>query len=217
MVRRWKLVGCLRRPRDSKEVGLAQLVPDDVELAGMVVNETIRDRHTTALNGSRGGEDPYDLVVEMWVEAETPPPVRLDHPALVGGLFWTLEHEIVAPPAGDDLDPATHRKVVFPLRRRLSMPHDDFALYWRHDHAPLVASHAETLGIRRYVQSHTSHQHTLGAAYDGLAEVWTADADVDAEPTPERAAAGKALLADEAHFIDLARSTVFWTRERVIR
>ena len=46
-------------------------------------------------------------------------------------------------------------KLVFALRRRGDLSRDEFQRYWREHHAPLVRSHAEVLGIRRYVQVHT--------------------------------------------------------------
>ena len=46
-------------------------------------------------------------------------------------------------------------KLVFCLRRRAEMSRDEFQRYWRDRHAPLVARHAATLRIARYVQLHS--------------------------------------------------------------
>ena len=46
-------------------------------------------------------------------------------------------------------------KIVFCLRRRADLSRDEFQTYWRDTHAPLVQSHADALGIRRYVQVHS--------------------------------------------------------------
>jgi len=118
-------------------------------------------------------------------------------------------------------------KLVFCLHRLPQLSRAEFQRYWHEQHAPLVRSHAATLGIRRYVQTHTL-EHPLNDAlqasrggpdaYDGVAELWwdSADALAAAIATPEGRAAGEALLADERQFIDLARSPLFVAVERPI-
>ena len=44
-------------------------------------------------------------------------------------------------------------KLTFCLRRKPGLSWDEFSNYWREVHAPLVKSHANALGVRRYVQS----------------------------------------------------------------
>jgi uncharacterized protein (TIGR02118 family) len=118
-------------------------------------------------------------------------------------------------------------KLVFCLVRRTDVDAAEFHRYWREVHAPLVASHAETLGIRRYVQAHTAYPPlnvalagTRGApeGYDGVAELWldSVDALVSAASSPEGAAASEELLADERRFIDHARSPIFLTEEHAV-
>jgi len=74
-------------------------------------------------------------------------------------------------------------KLTYCLRRRPGISLDEFQRYWRDTHAPLVAERAETLGIRRYVQVHTSDladvhamlQRRNGGSpepFDGVAELW---------------------------------------------
>ncbi|MEO8456372.1 MAG: EthD domain-containing protein [Chloroflexota bacterium] len=95
-------------------------------------------------------------------------------------------------------------------------------------HAPLVASHAETLRIKRYVQSLTLDQPNLqqalaasrgaGEPYDGVAELWWDSLeDLSASSaTPEGRAASRELLEDEAKFIDHARSPLWVSQEHEI-
>ncbi len=118
-------------------------------------------------------------------------------------------------------------KLLFCLRRLPHLSREEFQRYWIERHGPLVRSHAATLGIRRYVQTHTL-THPLNVAlqasrggpeeYDGVAELWwdSADALAAATATPEGQAAGAALLADERTFIDLARSPLFVATEHPI-
>ena len=91
-------------------------------------------------------------------------------------------------------------KLTFCLRRLPHLTREEFQRYWREQHAPLVARHAGTLGILRYVQTHTGHDTLNSAmqgsrggpdAYDGVAELW-----FESE--------------DERKFIDLANSPLWF-------
>jgi uncharacterized protein (TIGR02118 family) len=116
-------------------------------------------------------------------------------------------------------------KLVFTITRRPEMSREEFQRYWREEHAPLVSSHAETLRIARYVQTHTIEtdlDEALSAsrggepqAYDGVAELWWESLEelMAAYSTPEGQAAGAALLEDEQRFIDLPRSALWLSEE----
>lgn len=119
-------------------------------------------------------------------------------------------------------------KMVFCVRKRQELSEQEFYSYWLDEHGPLVASHAASLRIKRYVQSHTKH-NDLGqmissqrgmklAGFDGIAEVWW-DSHEDmlaALGTDAGQAASAALAEDEARFIDMENSTIFFTEEFVI-
>ena len=118
-------------------------------------------------------------------------------------------------------------KLTFVLRRASHLSREEFQRYWREQHAPLVAKHAEALRIHRYVQLHTvddpaneALRASRGAPepYDGVAELWWKNAeDMAAGMTePAAQAAGAALLADEKRFIDLANSPLWLGEEHVI-
>jgi uncharacterized protein (TIGR02118 family) len=119
-------------------------------------------------------------------------------------------------------------KLVFCLRRLPDLSRAEFQRYWRERHAPLVASHAATLGIRRYVQVHTTLDDALNDGlrasrggpepYDGVAELWWdgPDALLAATATEDGRRAGLALLEDERRFIDLTRSPLFVAEEHVV-
>lgn len=119
-------------------------------------------------------------------------------------------------------------KLVFCLRRRPEMTLAEFQAYWREKHAPLVKSHAETLKIRRYVQTHTTDnpalQEAMAAsrsaqeAYDGVAELWWDSLEdfIQAGTTAEGRAAGQALLEDESKFIDLERCSLWIGEEHTV-
>jgi uncharacterized protein (TIGR02118 family) len=111
-------------------------------------------------------------------------------------------------------------KLVFLLRRRPELTREDFQRYWRERHAPLVASHADTLGIRRYVQRHTVTEsifEKMGdvrggvADFDGIAELWWERPErLSPEQVTAVREANRQLLEDEARFIDLPNSPVFF-------
>jgi uncharacterized protein (TIGR02118 family) len=111
-------------------------------------------------------------------------------------------------------------KLVFCLRRRPELSREEFQRYWLERHAPLVREHAETLGIRRYVQLHTLESPLNDALarprqgpepFDGIAELWWDDADALAASARGEAgrAASRALIEDERRFIDFSASPIW--------
>jgi len=118
-------------------------------------------------------------------------------------------------------------KLVFCLRRRDDVTEEEFHRYWLEEHGPLVAKHADALGVRRYIQVHTAFpgfNDALAAAreaperFDGVAELWfdSAEALTGRASTEESRAAAQALLEDERRFIDHRRSPIFLTEEHPI-
>jgi uncharacterized protein (TIGR02118 family) len=117
-------------------------------------------------------------------------------------------------------------KLTFCLKRLPSLTREAFQAYWFDKHAPLVASHRETLRIRRYVQMHSGADAMnagIGASrnapemFDGVAELWwDSFEDIVANTNPDAQAAGLALLEDERKFIDLPRSPLFFGEEKII-
>lgn len=112
-------------------------------------------------------------------------------------------------------------KLTFCLHRLPHLSRDEFQTYWREQHAPLVASHAAVLNIRRYIQTHARDHDANGAiqqargapvGFDGIAELWwdSWDSLAAASETDAGLAAGAALLKDEATFIDLKRSPLWF-------
>ena len=116
-------------------------------------------------------------------------------------------------------------KLTFAVRRRADVDPGEFHRYWRDEHGPLVRSFQSVLGIRRYVQTHRvdgpfndalrTSRNAL-EPFDGTAELWWDDLDelAKASASEEGLAAGRALLEDEARFIDLERSAL-WLGEEV--
>lgn len=118
-------------------------------------------------------------------------------------------------------------KLAFCLVRKDGLSREEFQRYWREEHAALVKQHAETLGLRRYVQAHTIDTpfnqiiiEMRGAPeeFDGIAELWwdSFDALAEAGMTEAGMAAAEALTEDERKFIDHSRSPIFYTEENVV-
>lgn len=118
-------------------------------------------------------------------------------------------------------------KLTFCLVRLPRLTRETFQDYWFTKHAPLVRKHQAVLGIRRYVQLHSSDP-ALSAdtrasrggpeQYDGVAELWWDSFEALAKhlSNPSAAEAGRDLLEDERKFIDLPKSPLWWGDEQVI-
>jgi hypothetical protein len=118
-------------------------------------------------------------------------------------------------------------KLVYCIRKRADVSQEEFHRYWLDEHGPRVRGHAKALGAIRYVQSHTldapineSLRKSRGASspHDGITELWWTDLEsfLTATGAEDGVAAGRDLLEDERHFIDLAASTIFVTEEHEI-
>lgn len=118
-------------------------------------------------------------------------------------------------------------KLTFCLTRLPHLSREAFQAYWLDTHAPLVASVAETLQIRRYVQTHSLPAEMNAAIrasrdtppeYDGVAQLWfdSLESLIANEQRPEVRAAAALLLEDEKRFIDLPKSPLWWGEEKVI-
>jgi uncharacterized protein (TIGR02118 family) len=119
-------------------------------------------------------------------------------------------------------------KLTFVLRRRPEFEPGEFRRYWREQHAPLVARHANALRIRRYVQTHTvgsdldaalaDSRGTQIEPYDGVAQLWWDSLEdlqaVLADEAGQQAAAE--LLEDERRFVDLPASSLWLGEEYVV-
>ncbi|WP_068875758.1 MULTISPECIES: EthD domain-containing protein [unclassified Phenylobacterium] len=118
-------------------------------------------------------------------------------------------------------------KLTFCLVRLASLSRAEFQKYWYDTHGPLVASVADALQIRRYVQTHSlpadvsvgiRASRDAPPDFDGVAELWFDSLEAMAQNgrRPEAQAAAALLLEDEKRFIDLPRSPLWWGQERVV-
>lgn len=115
-------------------------------------------------------------------------------------------------------------KFVMCITRRAGMTREEFKDYWQTQHGPFFMRHADAMGAKRYVQSHTLDSplneglrasRGMLAEYDGVAEVWfeSEQALMAGMSSPEGQKLGAALLEDEGHFIDHSKSSAFIVSE----
>ncbi|MGB5464628.1 MAG: EthD domain-containing protein [Sedimenticolaceae bacterium] len=115
-------------------------------------------------------------------------------------------------------------KFLMCLTRHPKLSREEFQDYWKNKHGPFFMQHAQTIGARRYVQSHTvttplndGLQSSRGMlpAFDGVAEVWfdSEEALIAGMSSPEGQKMAAALQEDEGNFIDHSKSSAFLVRE----
>jgi len=110
------------------------------------------------------------------------------------------------------------------ITRHPNMTREAFKDYWMNKHGPFFMSNADSMGAKKYVQSHTldtplnddlKKSRGMMPEYDGVAEVWfeSEAALIEGMSSPEGQKLGAALLEDENNFIDHSRSSAFIVRE----
>jgi len=115
-------------------------------------------------------------------------------------------------------------KFVMCLTRHSDMTRQEFQDYWLNKHGPYFMKNADTMGAKKYVQSHTldtplnqglRESRGMLPEYDGVAEVWfdSEEALMQGMSTPEGQQLGAALLEDEGNFIDHSKSSAFIVEE----
>jgi EthD domain len=116
-------------------------------------------------------------------------------------------------------------KCLFMIHRAPQLSLAEFADYWERIHSRMAIANAPQLRMRRYVQNHRRDHEIAGlfqqgrgcvmGEFDGVAEAWWdsfEDMAAAAGETPEEVAA--AILQDEARFVDLRRSVIWFGEEK---
>ena len=115
-------------------------------------------------------------------------------------------------------------KLMFCLRRKPDLTHEQFLKHWSGPHAAIGMAGADAIGARRYVQNHTlSHplndalqqSRQSSSAFDGVVELWFDDIDGIERTFTDEAARQviRELAKDELNFVDLANSPIFVVEE----
>ena len=113
-------------------------------------------------------------------------------------------------------------KIIMFVKKRAEFGTDEFLACWR-AHTAKVLHHQAALGIRAYTktlpEAADTMRDTLPFAWDALGELWydSREAFNQARATAAGQAALATLRADEATFVDLTQSVLwFGEEERVI-
>lgn len=115
-------------------------------------------------------------------------------------------------------------KFVMCLTRHADMSREQFRDYWQNKHGPFFMKNAQTMRVKRYVQSLTMdtplndglrESRGLLPEFDGVAEVWfESEQDLmEVMSSPEGQALSAELLKDESNFVDHSKSSAFIVRE----
>ena len=115
-------------------------------------------------------------------------------------------------------------KCCFLVYRKPGLSREEFSDYWARVHSRIAIETAPVTGMVRYLQNHVL-DHPIAALFqasrnchlgdfDGMAEAWWPSfeaMEAAAGSTPQHVA--ETILADEARFIDLERSVIFFVEE----
>jgi len=116
-------------------------------------------------------------------------------------------------------------KCCFLVYRRPDLTPAQFAEYWTGTHSRIAIETAPAMGMVRYVQNHV-RSHPIAdefkamrgsqmGDFDGMAEAWWESWEAIEQAAgsigPEVA---EMILGDEAKFIDLERSVIFFAEEK---
>jgi len=118
-------------------------------------------------------------------------------------------------------------KFIMCVTRNPNISSSEFKDYWLNHHGPLFKQYSEAYRAVRYVQSHTidtplnnnvrSSRGTLDA-YDGVGEIWWKSEEdfLAAINSAESKKLRQMFIDDEKKFIDLSKSSAFFTTEHVL-
>lgn len=118
-------------------------------------------------------------------------------------------------------------KLVFVAKRRADIPTRRFHEDWLTQHGRIISDQAESLGMRKYVQSHLvdlpanealRSSRGMLPPFDGIAEIWwdSLDEMLLASTSPKGRVATALIEKDAARLVDLELSTSFLTKEHLI-
>jgi uncharacterized protein (TIGR02118 family) len=163
---------------------------------------TLDDPMNQAIRESRGLQDPYDGVAELWwdnkeeaFEASATPEGQAAASELLederqfidfsrSSLWFATDIPQINPTPENFV--ATERNTIIKLfyvfHRLPNLSREEAHLYWRMNHGPLIRKHAQAARILRYIQVHTlddpvtdlprGERGEMEPIYDGHAELW---------------------------------------------
>ena len=208
---------------------------------------TIEDPNNKAARDARGMLEPYDGVAEIWWDDQEAGARASDTPegqAAIRDLIedekrfidfsrsslWFATDLPQVNPTPENIIATADSSIIkfyYVLRRLRTLSREDFQLYWRMNHGPLIRSLATDMRVLRYIQVHTlddalsepvrATRGEMEDVYDGHAELWFDAGELStSSETPERRRASQLAAEDEAKFIDFTRSSFWMGKEYVL-
>jgi len=115
-------------------------------------------------------------------------------------------------------------KVVYCMRRKAGLSHEQFLAHWADVHVPIVMANLDVLRLSRYVRTmplahpfsaRVERAGVMQAPYDGIAELtWASEEDMRlAFESPQALAVQRMLAQDEKLFVDAAGSCRWVSQE----
>ena len=208
---------------------------------------TVEDPSNKSARDARKMLEPYDGVVEIWwddqeaaVSASNSPEGQAANRELIEdeknfidfsrSSLWFATDLPQVNPTPENIVAAPDSSVIkfyYVLGRLSTLSREEFQLYWRMNHGPLIRSLATDMRVLRYLQVHTlddaiaepvrATRGEMEDIYDGHAELWfdSNELSTSAE-SPERQRASQLAAEDEAKFIDFTRSSFWMGKEYIL-
>lgn len=109
-------------------------------------------------------------------------------------------------------------EVVYCMRRKPGLSHEEFIAYWGKVHAPMVMANLHLLRLHGYERilpmphpfsERVERRGRMQPPYDGIARLtWATEEDMQlAFSSQDALAVQRQLAADESHFVDSAASS----------
>ena len=204
----------------------APLVAARAEMLGIRRYQQV---HT--VQGARdGGLPEFDGIAELWLDGPVPTGT-LDERARGGAELLADERNFIdlaqSPIWMTDEHvmqdrPHSGLRLTAALRRQPEVSREYFLRRWHDEHGPLALANNDVFGFGHYIQLHSppdAEEFRLRAPrrapdpFDGVSEIWLDEV----HPDPARAAAVLAqVAADEADFLDLDNSILWFSEVRVV-
>lgn len=107
-------------------------------------------------------------------------------------------------------------KVLAILKRKAGLTQEEFLIYWKEKHGPLVAKIVP--GLKRYVQCHPLEVPGIEHEFDGIAELWWDDIESYRSYLTiwMQSDEGKMMRDDMEKFIDTSQIVRFVAEEKII-
>ena len=232
---------------DRWHIGHAQIARELADVIGMrryIQSLSVHPEVSEVFAKERGAPGPFSGYAEAWYDSVEGMNEAMKSAAGVAAFerfladelnfldvarcvfTFTEEYPIIKLPPEKDV-PGTMIKVLFGIRKRADLSHEEFWRRWHVGHAALAREVAGAIGMRKYIQSLGVHPEMSAVfakergappPFDGVAEAWfdSYESLQASMKTPEGADGFKRLLDDERNFLDVSQCVFTLAKEHPI-